>query len=68
MRTAEVAVIYERRDDLLAFAGPILDCRFFEDAQAIGVEQEGRIVAAVVYEGFTDWDCRIHVALSLIHI
>ena len=57
-----MGVIYDRRDELLAFAAPILDCAFFEDAQAIGVEQEGRIVAAVVYEGFTDWDCRIHVA------
>lgn len=62
MRASDVTPIYERRDDLLAFAAPILDCTFFEDAQAIGVERGGEIVAAVIYEGFTRWDCRIHVA------
>jgi len=48
--------------ELLAWAAGILNCHFGVDSKAIGVMQSCDISAVVVYEDFTAYDCRIHVA------
>lgn len=36
--------------------------QFRNDAKAIGREVDGRLVAVVVYDGFTSTDCNVHLA------
>ncbi|MGL4859835.1 MAG: GNAT family N-acetyltransferase [Enterobacteriaceae bacterium] len=48
---------------LLAWATPIIGCGpARSDAQAIGLERDGALVAVTYYDGFSATDCNIHVA------
>lgn len=52
----------DNQSDMIEWAANILGCRFDVQAKAIGVVRHGALSAVVVYEDFTDYDCRIHVA------
>lgn len=56
-------IVYDDQPRLLAFAiekGASAEWR--PDAVAIGREVGGELVAAAVYEHFTDGDCHVHIA------
>nr|WP_295467466.1 N-acetyltransferase [Mesorhizobium sp.] len=55
--------ICDWREELIAWAeARIPHCRFRDDAQAIGHERNGEIVASVVYDTFSTTSCFMHVA------
>lgn len=56
-------VIYGQDDVLIPWAAKRTGIQSFKpDATAIGQEKNGEIVAVVVYDGFTDADCNMHIA------
>lgn len=57
------SVIYDDKDRMLAWAANVIGIRQFRaDAQAIGQERDGELIAVVVFDGFTDVDCNMHLA------
>jgi RimJ/RimL family protein N-acetyltransferase len=56
-------LIYDRKDELLAWAAEKIGIRAFrDDAQAIGLERDGRLCAVVVFDNFTTHDANMHIA------
>ena len=56
-------VIYGQDDVLIPWAAKRIGIASFKpDATAIGQERNGEIVAVVVFDGFSDVDCNIHIA------
>lgn len=56
-------VIYDQDELLLPWAARRIEVDAFRaDAKAIGQERDGEIVAVVVYDGFTNVDCNMHIA------
>jgi RimJ/RimL family protein N-acetyltransferase len=49
---------------MVVWAERILSSEFAPDAQAIGIEAEGELRAACIFEGFTGYDCRVHIATA----
>lgn len=58
-----MSLIYGQDETLLPWACERIGIhRFRYDAKAIGREVDGELVAVVVYDGFSDCDCNMHVA------
>ncbi len=58
-------LIYDRQHELLTWAASRIECKKFRpEAKAIGIEADGAIRAVAVYEGFTEFDCDMHVAVD----
>lgn len=58
-----VKLLYGEESRLLPWACTRIGIASFRsDAQAIGLERNGGIVAAVVFDTFSTYDCNIHVA------
>lgn len=55
-------LIYGNEDLLLPWAQERIGVVFRRDAYTIGLEKDGEIVAVVVYDSFSDWDCNMHIA------
>lgn len=56
-------LIYGRDKELAQWAAEIIGIASFrEDARAIGIERKGQIIAAVVYDTFSECDVNMHVA------
>lgn len=56
-------VIYGQDDVLIPWAAKRIGVECFKpDAKAIGQERDGEIVAVVVFDGFSDVDCNMHIA------
>jgi RimJ/RimL family protein N-acetyltransferase len=56
-------LIYGEEERLLPWACERIGIRSFrKDAQAIGLERDGKLVAVVVYDTFSSCDCSMHVA------
>lgn len=55
--------VYGRDEELVAWAqARIPDCRFRDDARAIGRQKNGEIVGVVVYDTFSTNQCFVHLA------
>lgn len=56
-------LIYGEDERLLAWATERIGVAGFRpDAKTIGLERNGELVAVVVYDGFSDVDCNMHIA------
>lgn len=56
-------LIYGEQERLLTWACQRIGIdRFRSDARAIGNERDGELVAVVVFDGFSDVDCNMHIA------
>lgn len=55
-------LIYGEEDRLLPWAQERIGVVFRRDAYTIGLEKAGELVAVVVYDSFSDWDCNMHIA------
>lgn len=56
-------LIYDRTDELLRWAAERIGVECFKpDAKTIGQERDGEIAAVVVFDGFSDVDCNMHIA------
>lgn len=56
-------VIYNRQYELLQWAAQRIGIeKFRQDANAIGHERDGIIIGVVVFDGFSDTDCNVHLA------
>jgi len=55
-------LVYGDEARLLPWAQARVGVNFRSDAKAIGVEREGELRAVVVYDGFSDTDCYMHIA------
>lgn len=54
---------YEDIPNIIAWAAKIIGVNsFMSDACAFGVRRRGKLVAAVIYDCFSECDCNIHVA------
>lgn len=57
------ALIYNEREELLSWAcARIGIASFRQDAHAIGLRRDGRIVAVCVFDAFSSFDCAMHIA------
>jgi RimJ/RimL family protein N-acetyltransferase len=55
-------LIYGQEDQLLPWAQDRIGVAFRTDAKTIGLERDGNLVAVVVYDGFSECDCNMHIA------
>lgn len=56
-------LIYGEEDRLLPWALKRIGLSDFRrDAYSIGLERDGELVAVVVYDGFSECDCNMHIA------
>lgn len=56
-------VIYGQDETLIPWASQRIGLDSFRpDAKAIGQERDGEVVAVVVFDGFSDVDCCMHIA------
>lgn len=56
-------VIYGQRERLIGWAAEHIGIRAFKsDAQAIGLERGGDLIAVAVFDTFSTTDCMIHIA------
>lgn len=55
-------LIYGQEDTLLTWAQDKIGVTFRPDATTIGLEKDGALVAVVVYDGFSETDCNMHIA------
>lgn len=55
-------LIYGQEDTLLTWAQERIGVTFRPDATTIGLEKDGALVAVVVYDGFSETDCNMHIA------
>ncbi|MGL4297333.1 MAG: GNAT family N-acetyltransferase [Aestuariivirga sp.] len=55
-------LIYGQEDTLLTWAQEHIGVTFRPDATTIGLEKDGALVAVVVYDGFSETDCNMHIA------
>lgn len=57
------AIIYGEEKRLLPWACKVIGIEAFRpDARVIGMEKDGEIVAAIVFDNFSSTDCSMHVA------
>lgn len=56
--------VYENKDLLIAWAIEKIDSgiQFRPDAKAVGWEIDGKLVAVVVFDCFSEADCNMHIA------
>lgn len=58
-----MALIYDRRDELLAWAAERIGIgQFRSDARTIGLARGNGLAAVVVFDTFSSYDCCMHVA------
>jgi len=55
-------LIYGQEDRLLPWAQERIGVAFRRDAYTLGLEKGGELVAVVVYDGFSEFDCNMHIA------
>lgn len=55
-------LIYGQEDRLLPWAQERIGVAFRRDAYTLGLEKNGELVAVVVYDGFSEFDCNMHIA------
>lgn len=56
-------LIYGEEDRLIPWAIARIGIPAFRrDAYSIGLERDGELVAVVVFDSFSDWDCNMHIA------
>ncbi len=55
-------LIYGREDQLLPWAQERIGVVFRTDAKTIGLERDENLAAVVVYDGFSECDCNMHIA------
>lgn len=55
-------LIYGNEDRLLPWAQERVGITFRRDAYTIGLEKDGKLVAVVVYDTFSNVDCCMHIA------
>lgn len=55
-------LIYGHEDRLLPWAQERIGVPFRRDAYTLGLEKEGELVAVVVFDGFGETDCSMHIA------
>lgn len=55
-------LVYGDDQRVVAWAEPIADSRFRSDARAIGIESDGALVGAFIYDTFASTGCFMHVA------
>lgn len=55
-------LIYGNEDRLLPWAQTRIGATFRRDAYTIGLERDGQIAAVVVFDGFGETDCAMHIA------
>lgn len=55
-------LIYGQEDRLLPWAQERIGVIFRRDAYSLGLEKDGELVAVVVYDNFSQWDCNMHIA------
>ena len=55
-------LIYGQEDRLLPWAQERIGVAFRRDAYTLGLEKNGKLVAVVVYDGFSEFDCNMHIA------
>lgn len=55
-------LIYGQEDTLLTWAQDKIGVTFRPDATTIGLEKDGALAAVVVYDGFSETDCNMHIA------
>lgn len=56
-------IVYTDKEKLLAWACKRIGIQSFrEDAHAIGLRRDGKLVAVCVYDTFSSFDCSMHVA------
>lgn len=53
--------LYGHDERLIAWAQSRLQCEFRSDAKAIGLERNGDIAGAVVFDTFSPGDCLVHL-------
>lgn len=55
-------LIYGQEERLLPWAQERIGVVFRRDAYSLGLEKNGELVAVVVYDGFSEFDCNMHIA------
>lgn len=55
-------LIYGEEDRLLPWAQERIGVTFRRDAYTLGLEKAGELVAVVVFDNFSEWDCNMHIA------
>jgi RimJ/RimL family protein N-acetyltransferase len=55
-------LIYGNEPRLLPWAQERIGVTFRNDAKTIGLERDGELCAVVVYDGFSECDCNMHIA------
>lgn len=55
-------IIYDRKEELVAWAANVIGFQPRPDAMAIGWEEAGTLRAVTLYDGFSECDCNIHIA------
>lgn len=55
-------LVYDNASELIGWASEIVGLPFRSDAKAVGQRVNGRLNAVVVYDGFSQCDCNMHVA------
>lgn len=55
-------LIYGHEESLLPWAQDKIGVSFRADAYTIGLKKDGALVAVVVYDGFSETDCNMHIA------
>jgi RimJ/RimL family protein N-acetyltransferase len=57
-------VLFDRSDDVMRFVAGLTGESRYDDHATIGLEQDGRIVAGVVYQGYNGPNVLMHFALD----
>lgn len=55
-------LIYGEEDRLLPWAQERIGVSFRRDAYTIGLRKNGKVVAVVVFDNFSECDCNMHIA------
>lgn len=55
-------IIYDRKQELVGWASEIIHFNPRGDVVAIGWEEDGRLRAVTLYDGFSECDCNMHIA------
>lgn len=56
-------IVYDRQEEMIRWAAERIGIQNFrDDAHAIGMEKDGRLVAVTVFDTFSSCDCNVHIA------
>lgn len=55
---------YDDEREMIAWAQSVTSTRFRDDAHAIGVTDDGLLLAVTVFDTFTPWDCQVHIVAT----